>query len=78
MNTHINIVPAIIPTDLTADDLTPTLSMGLSIEHLVSMIAPGIAGLIWIHYGYYWVFIIAAGVGVISAMLSLKIRVPGQ
>ncbi len=37
-------------------DITPTLATGLSIEHLVSMSTPILAGVIWMNYGYQWVF----------------------
>jgi MFS family permease len=52
------------------EDITPTISMGISIEHLVSMATPVFAGIIWINAGYYWVFIIAACVSLISGTLS--------
>ena len=57
----------------TRDDLTPTLSMGLSIEHIVSMTTPILAGMIWIKYGYHWVFIISAIIACYSAYLALRI-----
>jgi len=57
----------------TKSDITPTLSMGISIEHIVSMIAPFFAGWIWIQYGFQWVFIMAAGVAIITAIVTLKI-----
>lgn len=55
-------------------DLTPTLAMGISIEHLISMTAPIGAGFLWTHYGYYWVFIIAAVVAVFSGITASGIR----
>ena len=54
-------------------DLTPTLSMGLSIEHLVSMTTPIAAGMLWMAYGYEWVFCLAALVGVLSGVFASRI-----
>ncbi len=52
------------------EDLTPTLAMGISIEHVISMTAPLGAGIIWAVYGYYWVFAIAAVVAVFSGLAA--------
>lgn len=56
------------------NDLTPTLAMGISIEHIISMTAPIGAGIIWALYGYYWVFIIAAAVAVFSGIIAAGIK----
>lgn len=55
------------------EDLAPTLAMGLSIEHMVSMIAPMFAGFLWINYGYYWAFLLASFVAILSFIASLYI-----
>lgn len=48
-------------------DIAPTLSMGLTIDHAVSMIVPMGGGLVWAYFGVQWVF---AAAGVI-ALLNL-------
>ncbi len=57
------------------EDFTPTLAMGISIEHVISMTAPLGAGILWSVYGYYWVFIIAAIVAVFSGLTASGIVV---
>ena len=57
------------------EDFTPTLAMGISIEHVISMTAPLGAGILWSVYGYYWVFIIAAIVAVFSGLAASGIVV---
>lgn len=42
------------------EDLNPTLSMGISIDHAVSMTVPALGGILWAHFGYPIVFYIAA------------------
>ncbi|MDD4775259.1 MAG: MFS transporter [Syntrophomonas sp.] len=43
----------------SADELTPTLSMGLSLDHAVSMLIPLGGGLLWTYYGYVPVFVVS-------------------
>jgi len=58
------------------DDLTPTISMGLSLDHAVSMLIPLGGGLLWTYYGYIPVFL-ASGV-LALANLGLAFRIPSR
>jgi predicted MFS family arabinose efflux permease len=55
------------------DDLAPTLSMGVTLDHMVSMTVPIGGGLLWAGLGYQWVFISAALIAVINLLAALKI-----
>ena len=44
---------------LNNEDVSPTLSMGITIDHLVSMFVPFLGGFIWTVFGYEYVFIVA-------------------
>lgn len=57
------------------EDLTPTLSVGISIEHIMSMTLPGIAGIVWIRSSHHWVFLMAAVAAVFSGLAASQIRV---
>jgi len=59
-----------------AQELTSTLAMGVSINHIVSMTIPIAAGAVWSGYGYERVFLGAALLAVFIAVLSS--RVPGK
>jgi len=59
------------------DHIAPTLSLGITINHAVSMSVPALGGLVWMRFGHQWVFIGAAGVAVIMFIVSSRIRVPG-
>jgi len=48
------------------DDIGPSISMGLSIDHAVSMTVPVGGGLVWAYCGYKWVFIIAALIALLN------------
>jgi predicted MFS family arabinose efflux permease len=50
----------------TPDDLTPTLAMGVSIDHLFSMIIPILGGWLWAQAGYEYVFVAAAVVALLN------------
>ena len=49
-----------------AEDISPSLSMGISINHAVSMLVPTLGGYVWVHHGYPWVFVGAAGVAALT------------
>lgn len=52
------------------DDIAPTLSMGMTLDHAVSMSVPFIGGLLWAYYGYQWVFVCAALIALASLVTS--------
>ena len=54
-------------------ELSSTLGLGISLNHIVSMIIPMIAGAIWIHFGYERVFLGAAVLALFNATLALFI-----
>lgn len=60
------------------EDVSPTLSMGLSMDHAVSMFIPLAGSLIWNAFGYRYVFIAGAGIAIINFMLTRKISLPKQ
>ena len=60
------------------DHVAPTLSLGITINHAVSMIVPALGGLVWMRFGHHWVFIGAAGVGVIMFIFSSMIHQPTE
>ena len=56
-------------------DLTPTLSTGVSLQHIASMVVPVFGGLLWAAVGYQAVFIAAAVIALLNLVLSRKIRI---
>ena len=45
-------------------DITTTVSMGITIDHALSMTIPIFSGWVWEHWGYRWVFIIATCIAI--------------
>ncbi|HHV65333.1 MAG TPA: MFS transporter [Peptococcaceae bacterium] len=61
-----------------AEDVSPTLSLGLSIDHVISMFLPVVGGLVWYSAGaggYKYVFLGGALVALINFISCLFIRV---
>jgi len=54
----------------SAEDLTPTISMGITLDHAVSMLIPMGGGLLWVHYGYIPVFVAAGIIAFLNLILS--------
>jgi len=57
-------------------DITPTISMGITIDHAVAMTLPILSGYIWEAYGFQWVFILAGAFAVVGFFVCLQIRTP--
>ena len=55
------------------DDIAPTLSMGLTLDHAVSMTVPIGGGLLWAAYGYEWVFLAAAIIALVNLVAAFFI-----
>lgn len=59
-------------------DVSPTLSMGLSIDHAVSMVVPWLGSLVWNAFGYEYVFVFGALIAVGNLTLTRRIRINGS
>lgn len=57
-------------------DITPTISMGITIDHAVAMTLPILSGYIWEAYGFRWVFILAGAFALVGFFVCLRIRIP--
>lgn len=55
-------------------DLTPTLSLGVSIDHIVSMSIPALGGLLWEHFGFETIFVLAAVIASLNLWVANKVK----
>ncbi|MCP4677654.1 MAG: MFS transporter [Deltaproteobacteria bacterium] len=55
-------------------EITPTVSLGITIDHCVAMTLPILSGYVWEQYGFRWVFIIAGAIAAAGFFLCLRIR----
>ena len=58
------------------EDVTATLSLGVTVDHVISMSIPTLGGLIWAIYGYQYVFIGAAIVACLTLIATGFITIP--
>jgi len=52
------------------EDLKPTLSMGVTMNHVAAVIAPVTGGLVWHYFGYQVIFFAGAALAFISLLVS--------
>ena len=57
-------------------DITPTISMGITIDHVVAMSLPILSGYLWEAYGHRWVFLLAGAIALGGFFVCLRIRIP--
>lgn len=57
-------------------DITPTMSLGITIDHAVAMTLPIFSGWLWMNVGYQWVFVLAAAIAAAGLLVCLRIEVP--
>ena len=60
------------------EDIAPTLSMGVTINHLVSMSIPALGGMLWVCYGHDKVFFAAALLALVMLFFTNRLRVPKE
>lgn len=57
------------------EDVSPTLSMGTTMDHVLSMIVPFVGGFIWLKFGYEYVFLGGAVIAVINLLATSRIKI---
>lgn len=60
------------------NEITSTISVGITIDHAVAMSLPIFSGYVWERWGFQWVFIIAAAIAFAGFFICLRIRVPDK
>jgi MFS family permease len=59
---------------LRPEDISQTLTMGVSIDHIFSIAIAVSGGFIWLKWGYQYVFLIGAIIAVINFFSAMRIR----
>jgi len=57
-------------------DITPTISLGITIDHAVAMTLPILSGYVWERWGHQWVFMMAGVIAIAGFFVCLRIKVP--
>ncbi len=56
------------------DEVTSTLSMGISLDHVVSIIAAIAGGYVWTQWGSHWVFFFAAAISLGNLYVAYRVQ----
>lgn len=60
------------------EDVTASLSLGVSMDHAVSMSLPALGGLVWVKYGHFWVFVGGGVLALLYALVAAFVHIPPQ
>ncbi|MBT5871960.1 MAG: MFS transporter [Candidatus Latescibacteria bacterium] len=56
------------------EDLQPTLSMGVTMNHIAAVIAPLVGGVAWYYLGYQIIFYAGSALAIVSLLVSQKVE----
>lgn len=57
-------------------DVTPTLSLGISMDHVVSILCAYAGGIIWTLYGPQYIFYLAAALSLVNLYVAIAVKLP--
>lgn len=60
------------------EEVSPTLSMGISMDHAVAMVVPWLGGLVWNVFGYEVVFVLGALIACTNLFMTRFISIPQE
>lgn len=61
---------------ISPDEITPTLSVGLGLDHIVSIIVAFFGGLAWVTIGAQYIFYIVAALSIINLVVAIRVKAP--
>ena len=61
---------------LQPDHIQPALTAAVTIDHIFSISAALLGGLVWNAYGFQYVFLFGAGIAVINFFVALRVKLP--
>lgn len=76
MSMQIGVVKSIYLRNIAmdVDEITTTLSTGTSLDHIVSIAAASLSGIIWTYFGSQWVFFMAAFFSLGNLIIAYKVN----
>ena len=63
---------------VTQEEITNALSTGISLDHIVSILAAQVSGFIWTVWGPQWVFFFAAFFSLGNLFVAWRVRIPDK
>jgi hypothetical protein len=80
MSTQMSIVRTVYlkTIALSASDITPTLTLGQSMDHFVSILCAYLGGIVWMSWGPQYIFFLAAGLSVVNLVVAIVVKIPAD
>lgn len=77
MSSQMGIIRTVYLKKIAVDpkDITPTLSLGLTLDHFVSIIAAFFGGIVWMRYGPQYIFYLVAFMSLVNLYVAIKVDV---
>lgn len=77
MSSQMGIIRTIYLKKIAVDtkDITPTLSLGLTLDHFVSIVAAFFGGIVWMRYGPQYIFYLVASLSLVNLYVAFKVDV---
>ena len=63
---------------LQPKDVQPALTLAVTLDHVFSISAALLGGLIWNSFGFQYVFLFGAVIALVNLAVALRVRIPGQ
>lgn len=76
MSTQMSIIRTVYLRSILLDvsDMTPTLSLGISMDHVVSIISAMVAGLAWMRFGPQYVFFFVSALSLLNLYAAFHVQ----
>jgi len=76
MSTQMGIVRTVYLKKIAVDvsDITPTLSLGISMDHIMSITFGVLGGIVWMNFGPQYIFYLAAALSFINIYVASRIK----
>lgn len=80
MSTQMGLIRTVYLRSIALDprDVTPTLSLGLSMDHVVSILCAYAGGIVWTVWGPQWIFYLAAALSLVNLVVAARVRLPSK
>lgn len=59
-------------------DITPTLSLGTSMDHVVSITCAVLGGFVWASWGPQYIFYLAAALSLVNLYVAIRVKIPKE
>ena len=78
MSTQMGIIRTVYLRTIAVDpkDVTPTLSLGMSMDHIVSITCAYGGGVVWMLWGPQYIFYLAATLSLVNLFVAIRVKLP--